>query len=207
MKLGFDYVLYSSIILVMVVPMYIYRKKIFTFAYKTDGFSEFVKELKIYLKRTYPKFNFNFSIITRTADQKDIRVRQSLIVENIISQLIEFEFSPDTQDPIAKDKLWIGYDEYSKPAARKPGDWKKRRNIVWQRDKKSCVRCSKPVKFDEATTSYVTDTEIGGGFNVENLFTICRDCNLILNKDDTSIKFRASNLDVYDHLYALVDKF
>lgn len=207
MKLGLDYIIISSLIIISIAPIYVYRKKIFSFAYKTDGFSEFVKELKIYLKRTYPKFHFDFSIIAKTSHEKDSRVRQSLVAENIISQLVEYEFERETQSGVSKDKLWIGYDEFSKPGSRKPTDWKKRRELVWQRDNKSCVRCSKEIKFDETITTFVTDFEIGGGFNVENLFSVCTDCNQILNKNDTSIKFRTTNLDAYDHLYKLVDKF
>lgn len=207
MKLGLDYIITSSIIIFSIIPIYVYRKKIFKFAYKTDGFSDFVKELKIYLKRTYPKFQFDFSIITKSANEKDSRVRQSLVAENMISQLIEFEFKKDTQSGVTRDKLWPGYDEYSKASSKKPTDWKKRRELVWKRDNKSCIRCSKEVKFEEAATSFVTDYELGGGFNVENLFTICLDCNQILNKNDATIKFRASNLEVYEDLYKLVDKF
>ena len=207
MNLGLDYIISSSVIIASIVPVYIYRKKIFPFAYKTDGFTDFVKELKNYLKRTYPKFSFNFSIIGKTTDQQDVRVRQSLIVEDIISQLINHTHKIDTQDSVTKDKLWIGYDEYSKPAQRKPSDWKKRRLLVWKRDGEVCTRCTKAVKFDEAITSQVRSTDLGGGFNIENLFTVCQDCNLILNKDNSDIKFRASNLHVYDDLYNLVDKF
>lgn len=80
MKLGLDYIISSSIIIAAIIPIYVYRKNIFSFAYKTDGFTDFVKELKNYLKRTYPKFTFDFSIIGKTTDQQDVRVRQSLIV-------------------------------------------------------------------------------------------------------------------------------
>ena len=207
MKLGWDYVILSSIIIVSIIPVYIYRKKLFKFAYKKDGFTEFIKELKLHLKRIYPKFQFDYSIISKTSKEKDSRVRQSLVVENIISQLIEYDLDIKTQDGVTRDKLWTGYDELSKNSSKKPSDWKKRRELVWNRDKKSCIRCTKAVQFNDSVTLFVSDYELGGGFNVENLYTVCTDCNQILNKNDSTIKFRASNLEVYEDLYKLVDRF
>ncbi len=208
MKLGLDYVIYSTTLLVvLILPLYLYREKIFTFFYKTDGFNDFVRELKNYLRVKYPKKRFEFSIISKTAQEKDVRVRQSLVIENIISQLIEMPFERTTQDGLNKAKQWYMYDEKSINSLKAPNDWKQRREATWKRDERSCKRCSKPVKLSESATLFVTEIEMGGGYNLENLFTVCMDCNQIFKKDSSEIKFKVSNLDVYDDLYNLVDKF
>ena len=142
------FVILAGLLTVCLIPLYIYRQKVFTFSYKKGPIEFFVKDLKLYLHNEHPRIHFDYSIIEKTKNEKDIRIRETLIVENIINQFFYYEYEKKTQKGIQREKLWTSYEEKSYTNPKTPSDWKERRDLAWQRDKSKCNRCRTTLKLE-----------------------------------------------------------
>jgi DNA-directed RNA polymerase subunit RPC12/RpoP len=69
---------------------------------------------------------------------------------------------------------------------RLPTDWARRKEIVWNRDDKKCLRCGRKIQSSESQLALIKKVDFGGEYNFENLITLCFDCNKILNSEDLS---------------------
>lgn len=181
MVLQWDFIIYSTILIGAIIPLYIYRERIFSFAYKKGDMEIFIRDIKLHMKKEHPRINIDYSVIEKTKDEKDIRVRQTLIVEDIISQFFGYDFQRRTQGTVSKDKLWTNYDEKSKTNSKAPSDWAQRRELAWNRDHKKCNRCGCETKLKDSASIFVREISDGGGYNVENVITLCSDCNRIIH--------------------------
>ena len=181
MKLDYTFVIYSSLLIACIIPLYIYRQKVFSFAYKTGSIEFFIQDLKTHMQNNHPKIPFNYSIIEKTKNEKDIRIRETLIVEDIISQFFYYKYEKNTQKGIPREKLWTGYEEKSFSNPKTPMDWQERRELAWQRDKNKCNRCGTKIKLEDVFTTFAKDIAKGGGYNFENIIILCSDCNKVLN--------------------------
>jgi len=179
--LDYTFVIYSSLLISFLIPLYIYRQKVFSFAYKKGSLDFFIKDVKQHMQRNHPKISFYYLIIEKTKDEKDIRIRETLIVEEIISQFFYHEYEKNTQKGLPKEKLWSTYEEKSFSNPKTPNDWKKRRELAWIRDENKCNRCGTQLKMDDFFTTFVKDIAKGGGYNFENIIVLCSDCNKTLN--------------------------
>lgn len=201
MHLDIEFVIYSSIIISCLIPLYIYRKKVFAFAYEKGDISLFVKDLKRHMKNEHPKINFDYSIIDKTKNEKDIRIRQTIIVENIVNQFFFFEYSKKTQKDIQREKHWSGYEEKSKSNDKYPNDWAIRKDFAWKREEGRCDRCGNKVPLDNTFTTFVKDIKDGGGFNFENIIILCVDCNKVINSQNPKNTISSLNLNEKLMLY------
>ncbi len=181
MNLNLDFTLLSSLLIICIIPLYIYRQKLFPFIYKKGNIDLFLKDLKLHMMKIHPKFNYNYSIVEKTKEEKDIRVRETLIIENIVEQYFNFEYSKKTQKTVNSDKLWTGYEEKSKSSSKLPGDWTRRKEVAFSRDEGKCNRCARKIKIDDTYTSFAKSIENGGGYNFENIIILCSDCNKIIH--------------------------
>lgn len=202
MRLELDFVIYACLIIATLLPLYIYRKKIFSFKYSDNGFSFFIKDLKLHLSKYYPKINFDYSIIEKTQNEQDLKVRETLIVENIIEQFFNFDYQKKTQESVSKDKLWANYIEKSNSNSKFPNDWTQRKELVWKRDNKCCNRCGNKISLEASYTTFVNEIKNGGGYNVENIIILCSDCNKIINS--TNPKSTIFSLSLNDSLMVYV---
>ena len=107
MILDSTFVIYSSLLIACLIPLFIYRQRVFSFAYKTGSLEFFIKDLKQHMKQNHPKITFNYSIIEKTKEEKDIRIRETLIVEEIINQFFYHKYEKNTQKGISRDKLGL----------------------------------------------------------------------------------------------------
>lgn len=203
MVLDIEFIIFSSILIGAIIPLYIYRQKIFSFAYKTGSMEIFIRDVKLHLKKDHPKINFDYSIIEKTSDEKDIRVRQTIIVEDLVSQYFTYDYLKVTQGTIAKDKLWTNYEEKSKSNAKTPSDWSQRRELAWNRDHEKCNRCGTKSKLNDSMNIFVKDISDGGGYNVENIITLCSDCYRIINSKNHANTMATLNL--HDKLMVFVE--
>lgn len=180
MILDYSFVLFSSLLVACLIPLYIYRQKVFPFVYKTGPLEFFIQDLKAHMQK-YPKMIFDYSIIEKTKDEKDIRIRQTLIAENIVSQFYYYAYEKNTQKGIPREKLWTTYEERSFSNPKTPIDWQERRELAWRRDKNKCNRCGTEIKLEDVYTTFAKDIAKGGGYNFENIIILCADCNKVLN--------------------------
>lgn len=139
------------------------------------------------MNQNHPKIKIDYSIIGKSENEKDIKIRETIIVENIVKQFFEYHYSKSTQNIIEKEKLWPNYEEKSKPNNKYPSDWPQRKELVWKRDGKSCKRCGNKLELKNSYISFVKNIEDNGGYNFENIFTLCVDCNMILNSTNKNI--------------------
>lgn len=203
MNLDVNFVIAAGLIIACLIPLYIYRKKIFKPRKRSGDFNLFLKDLKLYLKDHHPKINFDFSIFDKTKDEQDIKIREAIIVEDLVSQFFYAPYEKHTQAPMSKEKLWSGYDEKSASNPKLPNDWAQRKELVWHREHKKCNRCGENITlFKNAYTQFVKEIENGGGYNVENIILVCQDCNQVINSQNP--KNTISTLSLHDKLMIFV---
>ena len=203
MILDMDFVIFSSLMVACLIPLYIYREKIFSpKRINNGGFHLFLKDLKLYMQNHHPKIDIDYSIIEKTKDEPNLEIRETLIIENVVNQFFNYNYSIKTQDGISKEKHWINYEEKSKSHAKYPSDWALRKEFAWKRDNKCCNRCGNNLTLNETHTSFVKDIKDGGGYNLENIITLCVDCNRIINSENP--KNTISSLVLTDKLMGFV---
>jgi len=195
MNLGFDFIIYSLLSLTTLIPLYVYREKIFKFLYKSSNFESFLTELKKNLISNYPFIPFDFVIVDKTKDENNPKTRQVLVVEDILSQFAEYEMLITTQNTVEKDLLWQTYENDSIPKKEKlPKDWLRRKNTTWKRDKCQCARCGIKTALNDSQLHIVKDIKNGGTYHFENLLSVCNDCYRILNTDNLGKTMKYLNI-------------
>ncbi len=202
MNLDLDFIISSSLLIACIIPLYIYREKIFPFIYKKGNIELFLKDIKLHMMKIHPKFNYDYAIVKKTKDEKDIRIRETLIIENIVEQYFNFEYIKNTQATVSSDKLWTGYEEKSKSSSKLPSDWTRRREVAYTRDKGRCNRCARKIDIEDTYTNFAKDIDKGGGYNFENIIILCADCNKIINSTDPTSTIH--NLSLTDELMVFV---
>jgi hypothetical protein len=204
--LGDDFSVLSIIWLTIIfIFMFIFRKKIFAFYYKDGELNNFVKKLKAYLEDTYPNINFKYDFLdTLIKNEPNPDAVKYALIDNIINQYTTIELDLSIPKKVPTDKLWGTYTFNSKPNKTKlPEDWLQRKAVLFERDKKTCQRCSKKVKITESDIFMLNPLSNGGQYYFENLLLLCIDCHKIENsKRDNSINIKY--LDIKDNLYELV---
>jgi 5-methylcytosine-specific restriction endonuclease McrA len=182
MILGNDFIFSALLIIVALLPLYIYRKKVFKFYYIQKDIRQFKKEVQLFLKEHYPKIVFDFSIYKRIAQEKDFRIQESLIIENLSTQFLNYEYEVQTQKTVNPDILWTTYEQESvKPKGKTPQDLQRRKEIAFRRDQQKCIRCGTSIKLENSYIHYVKKLENAGTFHLENIAITCIDCNRILS--------------------------
>lgn len=205
MILDLDYIIFSSLIIACLLPLYIYKEKIFKTKIKTkdnEAFSSFLKDLKLYMLQHHPKIDIDYRIVEKTKNEEDMELRQTLIIESVIKQFFNFPYQNETQASIPREKLWINYEEKSKSNPKYPSDWALRKEFAWKRDNKCCNRCGTTLTLKETYTSFIKDINDDGGYNLENIIVLCVDCNKILHS--TNPKSTISSLVLNDKLMTFV---
>lgn len=177
MNLENDFIFFSTIIIILLLPLYRYRKRVFKFYYQENDISSFIKDIQIYLKRKLPKITFSYEILKKLSHEKDFRIKQTLIIEDIIKQFSDYKYSTVTQNTIKHDLLWASYENDSKPPKDKvPKDLIRRKELSWRRDNQSCDRCGQKIKLLDSHLCFARKLEDGGTYHFENLAILCSDC-------------------------------
>lgn len=180
------YILLSGLIVFLLMLLYLFRQKL-PFKLKNKQISAFQNDIVIYLKQTYPNITFDLSIFNHTKNEKDIRVRQMLIAENLALQFAKYNFEFTTQKSIDSKLIWSSYEMESKPSKNKrPNDLRRRKEYTFQRDKEACIRCGTKLHIDDATLATIKSFGEGGSYHFENLATLCKDCYKSLKGIDPS---------------------
>jgi len=201
--LGLDFIISSIIWLILVsVFVFIFRKQIQKLFYKKSTFDLFISKLKIYLQKTYPNINFNYEIIKQSSTESNPDTRKYLIIDDIIKQYITLELDnskfPQGMPP---NLHWSGYAFNSEPDRNKPPkDLAKRKNALLQRDNKKCFRCSKAIDLSNINIHMIRPLDKGGKYFLENLISVCKDCEKVLSKDSKKMNF----LDIKDDLNEII---
>jgi len=182
MVLGFDFIILSTIIIFTLLPLYIYRKKVFKFLYSTNSLLLFLNDIKIYLNETTPKIKFDFSKIDLNDKSLSLDFQKTFTIEEIIKQFINFNYKKETQINISKELIWSTYEIDSIPKKNSiPKDLTKRKDLTLKRDKQKCNRCGKNVKMDTSMLFLIKNVIDGGTYHFENLTILCNDCYKIQN--------------------------
>jgi len=65
------------------------------------------------------------------------------------------------------------------PKKRLPRElWNPKREIVWHRDGKQCLRCHTPLRLDECHIDHIISGKRGTN-KIHNLRTLCRRCHVL----------------------------
>ncbi len=185
MILGLDYIIITTILLILLIPLYIYRKVFIKKFNKKPDIGYFIKDITFSLKTNYPKFVFDFKIINKYSNEPNFKTQQILIIEDLIKQFIKKEFVFSTQKNVEKKYLWLTYEENSrlKKDNKLPSDWMQRKNAALKRDKNKCNRCEYSVSKKNSHALLIKQMKDGGGFNFENIVILCNDCNRIIKSN------------------------
>lgn len=186
MKLDLEYIIIGFLIISCLLPLYIYKKVIYKRIYKKGNIKGFLKDCEIFLSSNYPKIPFNFDIKNKYEEEKDIKIKQTLIAENFINQFINYEYEPSTQSSVPEKILWNDYKINSIPIKenKRPSDWAKRKETAWNRDGKKCNRCGTNVKLNDSQIILAKDIIFGGQFNLENIIILCSDCAKVVKSEN-----------------------
>ncbi len=201
--LGFDFIISSLIWLFLVfIFVFIFRKQILAFFYKQTSFDLFISKLKHYLENTYPDINFNYDIIESSKIEQNPQTRKYLIISNIINQYLNIQLDTTKYPTGMPDNLhWSGYAFNSVPNRNKlPSDWLQRKNALLIRDNKKCFRCSKQLDINSINVYMIRPLESDGKYFLENLLSVCKDCEKILSGDPKKMNY----LDIKENLNEIV---
>jgi len=204
--LGADFSISSFIFLAILFSIiFTFRKKIFFFYYKETDMDLFLKQLDETLKTTYPKIKFDFKYLDKIKDEPNPDAKKYALIDNIINQYEALDFTAkNSNKSIPSNMLWSSYAFNSKNVKnRLPEDWLLRKNAIYERDEKTCQKCSKKLLVKDSDILFVKPLEKGGDFYLENMILVCNDCAKIekykLDKTQ-SLKF----LEIREDLYKLV---
>jgi hypothetical protein len=203
--LGADFSILASLLIACLIPLYIYREKIFSAKYENNGgFDLFLKDIKSYMKNNHPKINIEYTtIIEKTKTELILEIRETLIVEDVVKQFFNFQYSKKTQPTLLKEKLWVNYGDKSISNPKYPSDWPQRKEAAWRRDNSCCNRCGTNIDLKDTHTNFVKEIKDGGGYNLENIIILCTDCNKILTS--TNPKNTMASLVLSDKLMVFVN--
>ncbi len=203
--LGADFSISSMLLISLVVgTLFTFRRKIFFFLYKETDIDLFLKTLDEKLKTTYPKLTFDFRYLEKIKDEPNPDAKKYALIDNIINQYEAISYTPiHSKKLISANMLWSSYAFNSKNTNNKlPEDWLLRKNAIFERDEKTCQKCSKKMALKDSDILFIKPLEKGGDFYVENMLLVCNDCAKIekykLDKTQ-SLKF----LDIREDLYSL----
>lgn len=202
--LGTDYVISSIIWLTAIFAfVFTFRKHIIGLFYPKKSLDLFLSKLKQYLKKNYPKITFDFSIIETSKVEKNPDTRKYIIASDILEQYKRVPLDSNKFPKSTPTSLrWDGYIFNCEPDRDKlPPDWAKRKNALITRDHKQCIRCSKPVTLSTIEIHLIRSIEDGGKYYLENLISVCKDCEKILSNDPKKM----ANLHIKDDLDTLVE--
>lgn len=200
MILDLQFILIASIIIACLLPLYIYRQQLYKRVYKTGSIKAFLKDVEIYLNINHPKMEFDFKVVSKFENEKDIRIKQTLIVEEFVKQFAYYDYELKTQKGISKDKLWNTYMSNSQLLKdnKLPPDWAQRKEVAWNREQGKCTRCGTKTKLVDSNILLVKQMKDGGGFNLENLVLLCSDCTRIIKSEN--VERTRGDLKIYDNL-------
>lgn len=199
MNLDTDFIIISGILLVMLLSLYTYRKKVKAVLTKSSDADLLLKDIQVYFTNRHPLIDINYSGVKKIIDQNDKSVVGLMIIDYIVMQYFNANINLDMPRPLKKEMLWANYEELSIPLKDKiPKDWRKRKETIFVRDNKQCVRCGQKLEFKNAMPHLIRPLEDHGTFHLDNIVTLCIDCNKVLN-----LKEKGSNditiLEVYEH--------
>ena len=198
MNLGVDFIIGASIIIFALLPLYIYREKIFKFIYKKGDIKTFLKDLDFHLREIYPYVNFR-KINLEDDDTTEESTQKIIYIEKYLNQYLNKEYEKRTQKCISKDLLWQSYEIDSTPKkGHAPKDLAKRKDFVLKRDNNRCNRCGKYIKMDTSALTFIKELEDGGTYHFENLTVLCNDCNRVIKSQNPSNILK--DLHIYDEL-------
>lgn len=196
MVLDITFIISGCLIILSFVPLYIYRKEIYIKLIRKADIKTFIKDLISYLKLNYPKIDFDFNATNKFKDEEDEKLRQILIIEEFVKQFTYYEYSLSTQGSVPKNMLWSSYDQNSilLKDNKFPTDWAQRKKTAWIRDKGSCNRCGCKIELQNSNALLAKQMKDGGGFNLENIVTLCNDCSRIMKSSDLEKTKRDLNI-------------
>lgn len=182
------------------MPLYIYRKQIYKRFTKKGNINIFIKELDSYLSYNYPKIEFDFKIVDKIKEEENFRLKEILIVEDLVKQFAYYEYELNTQASIPKEKLWNNYDQNSRLLKdnKFPIDWPQRKEAAWIRDNGKCNRCGTKVSLIDANPLLAKQMKNGGGFNLENIVILCNDCSRVIRSEN--LEKTRKDLKILDNL-------
>jgi DNA-directed RNA polymerase subunit RPC12/RpoP len=207
MVLGWDFVFWGSLLVSTLIPLFIYRKRIKEYLTRDSRFEEFLQELRAYLFTQHPKITFDYSIVKKTKNEHNISLRETLIVEDMVSQFVNYPTDIPMVMPNGHfEALGKNYYDYCKPlkGGKVPPDWSMRKELTWQRDDKKCKRCGHTIILMEQVNIYfLRPISKGGEFNFENMMTLCNSCNAVVNSQD--LEKTQKNLPMAEKLMSFVE--
>ncbi|MCP4969018.1 MAG: HNH endonuclease [Arcobacter sp.] len=201
MVLDLQFIIFGSIIILSLVPLYIYREKVFKKFYKSNNdIKFFLENIAIYLSATYPKIPFRNNNFKKYTKENNMRTQEILIIEELVKQYVNYEYELKTQKSIPKEKLWSSYEKNSKLLKdnKLPIDWQQRKETACLRDNNKCNRCGTKIKSSNANILLAKQMKNGGGFNLENIVVLCPDCTKILKS--SNLEKTSRDLNILDNL-------
>ena len=204
--LGTDYIVSSLLWLLAIFAfVFTFRKQIAKLFYPKTTLDLFISKLKGYLEKTYPDIKFDYSIVAQSKSEKNPELRKSIIATNLINQYKKVPFGSSKYPTSTPSSLhnWSSYVFHCEPNKDKlPGDWGQRKNAILTRDKAKCLRCSKHLTINTVVAHMIKPLENGGKYHLENLVSICKDCEILITNNQKKL----SSLDIIHDINEIDEK-
>ncbi|WP_419769347.1 MAG: HNH endonuclease [Candidatus Marinarcus sp.] len=203
MRLEYEFVFSALILIACLIPLYLKRKQIKQYFTQKSDTKDLVKEIKIYFQTVHPLINLDYAIVEKTRNEQNSDVRDIEIIEDLVSQYAHADIKIETPTGVNKDSLWGTYDILCIPQKDKlPKDLAMRKELVFKRDHAKCKRCGKSITLNNSYLHFLRNIAEGGTYHVENLVTVCSDCNKILKS--TNLAKTIDTLEAFDHLISKI---
>ena len=198
--------LLAIVLLVGAVAFFLKNKSTPQTAHSFANLDFLIKEIKIYIKNTYPKIVIDYQKIEKLTTKSQLLAEDLLIIEDIVVQFATQKIDMKPSFHINKEQLWNGYEEMSVPLKGKlPKDFLKRKELSFKSYGGCCARCGQKLHISNAMTYLLKNVENGGSYRCENIAIVCSDCNKVLNTQEENISKVISSLHIYDYLISKIN--
>lgn len=206
MNLGSGFIIASIGIFALLLPLYIYVKKNKKLPFVKSDLDFFKHEVEIYFTNHHPKIKMDYGIFEKSKSASNDDIEEILVIEDLVGQYVNMPYTFEAQPTPSKEILWTTYEDASIPIKGKlPKDWSRRKELIYRRDEKTCQRCGQKIKVDNAYAGIIKPIEHGGTYHIENLVTLCVDCNRIMKAEEPSKLI--PSLQTYDDLIELSNHY
>lgn len=135
MNLFLSFLLFFILLITLLIFLYLYRKKSAPIKYKNnEDLDLFLRDLKLYMANHHPKININYNSLEKIKNEHNLEIKEALIIENIVEQFINYNYTKKTKADIPREKYWANYLEKSLSNPKLPNDWLLRRELAWKRE-------------------------------------------------------------------------
>ena len=160
----------------------------------------------------YPLIKFNFPDVKNIIEtipfpqNKELNILLKDLLEPIVDiardNYMDKQFPIDAADIVNynTNNVTSQLDLYTNPS-----DWNRKRELVYNRDNGSCKRCGVRLNLEQCHIHHLIRRSKGGGHELSNLVTLCRDCHSLMTGHTPLQGFREYYISASGLIHSSID--